>query len=107
MKSSPNSPLCYRCRYRGTLVGDCHSKCIHREVSPTDTQSQLVGALLSIFGGSRPNTGACQSQIGSVRVKFNRHGIENGWACWPFNFDPVWLEECTGFEKEKKRVQNV
>jgi len=29
-------------------------------------------------------------------------GIRNGWFIWPINFDPIWLEQCTGYEKTKK-----
>ena len=27
-------------------------------------------------------------------VSLNDHGVKNGWANWPLNFDPVWVEEC-------------
>jgi hypothetical protein len=27
-------------------------------------------------------------------VKFHQHGVNNGWANWPSNLDPTWLEEC-------------
>lgn len=27
------------------------------------------------------------------------HGIQNGWFIHPFNFDPIWLKYCDGFEK--------
>jgi len=33
-----------------------------------------------------------------LRVVFEEEGILNGWASWPFNFDPHWLVDCTGFE---------
>jgi hypothetical protein len=32
-------------------------------------------------------------------VKGAAHGIKKGWFNFPFNFDPVWLENCDGFEK--------
>ena len=31
-------------------------------------------------------------------VKINQQGIDSGAANWPIDFDPVWLEECTGYE---------
>lgn len=31
-------------------------------------------------------------------MNVNPHGIKNGWALWPFNFAPVWINECMGFE---------
>lgn len=28
-------------------------------------------------------------------------GIKNGWFCWPWNFDPIWLVSCDSFEKKE------
>jgi hypothetical protein len=39
-------------------------------------------------------------QIKLDGVKFHQHGIDNGWAQWPNNFDPCWLLECKFFEKK-------
>ena len=32
-------------------------------------------------------------------IKGDEHGIKCGWFNWPYNFDPVWLEACGGFEQ--------
>lgn len=34
-----------------------------------------------------------------LKVKANPTGIRGGWFHYPFDFDPVWLEQCMGFEK--------
>jgi len=34
-------------------------------------------------------------------VRGDKHGISRGWFCFPFNFDPVWLDECDGFEQKE------
>ena len=34
-------------------------------------------------------------------IKINEHGKKNGWFNWPANFDPLWLENCDGFEPKK------
>ena len=49
--------------------------------------------------------GSCHSCCENYKanVKGNAHGRKNGWFCHPFNFDPVWLDECDGF-KEKESV---
>ncbi len=66
---------CYQCKHRRDLAGDCHSRCAHpRALSGADG--------LGIVG--------------------TRHGIERGWFFWPFNFDPVWLEACDGFESKEE-----
>jgi hypothetical protein len=33
------------------------------------------------------------------------HGICNGWFIWPINFDPVWLENCDGFESKEAKEE--
>ena len=27
-------------------------------------------------------------------VQLNDHGVKNGWASWPIDFDPIWIEKC-------------
>lgn len=38
-----------------------------------------------------------------AKVTGNEHGKSEGWFFWPFNFDPIWLESCNGFEKKEKK----
>lgn len=47
--------------------------------------------------------GDCHSRCAnrSASVVGNRHGERNGWFYWPINFDPIWLESCTGFEAKQ------
>lgn len=59
---------------------DCY-KCVHRRKLLGDEHSE------------------CKST--TARVKGNAGGIRRGWFFWPFNFDPVWLVECTGFEAKE------
>ena len=33
----------------------------------------------------------------TAEVTGDQYGVNNGWFSWPWNFDPVWLETCTGF----------
>ena len=34
--------------------------------------------------------------------KVNMYAFRKGWATWPVNFDPIWIEEC----QYKKSVDN-
>jgi len=63
-------PNCYECKYRGSLPGDCHSRCLHPDKE-------------------------------TIEVKGKETGIRRGWFSWPYDFDPVWLEKCNGFEQKK------
>lgn len=47
---------------------------------------------------------ACNNSEAEVRADF--HGVKNGWFLWPYNFDPVWLIECSGF-KEKNNGEGM
>jgi len=49
--------------------------------------------------------GDCHSSCLNVRARVvgNEHGIRHGWFFWPFNFDPVWLVSCDGFESKEQR----
>ncbi len=64
---------CYDCVYRGTLAGDCHSRCLHPQAQ-------------------------CSPE--SMEIEGDPHGIKNGWFRWPRNFDPVWLRHCNGFKQK-------
>jgi hypothetical protein len=38
----------------------------------------------------------------ALKVEFEEQGILGGWACYPFNFDPIWLRYCNSYEEVKK-----
>ena len=89
---------CYDCKYRGSIPGDAHSCCRHPS-SQKDLDNPL-GQLMAIFAGVgrvAPIEGVSSIDLNIVG---NPHGIQNGWFNWPWNFDPVWLENCDGFEKK-------
>jgi len=35
-------------------------------------------------------------------IRANSHGIKRGWFNWPWNFDPVWLENCNAFTSKEE-----
>lgn len=76
-------PNCYACIHRGSLPGDAHSRCLH----PTTGVWPGDGIV-----------GQVQAAADKLEIQGNYYGITKGWFHWPFNFDPVWLEHCTGFE---------
>lgn len=73
MKLSEQRNKCYECSHRGRVIGSAHSSCMAATIKgPT-----------------------CKVPT------FDPHGIKNGWAYWPYNFDPVWLLNCDRFEDIK------
>jgi hypothetical protein len=92
-----NKPSCYKCKWRGGLVGDAHSCCKHPKNAAVmnDPLTQIMG----IFAGVQ-RVPPINIETG-LHVKGNPYGIKHGWFNWPMNFDPVWLESCDGFEKKE------
>ncbi len=84
---------CYDCEYRGDLVGSCHSCCNHPSI-----KKNPLGEIMGLLGSvGRVPVMTPENDLG---IKGNAHGIRNGWFCWPYNFDPVWLENCNGFKQK-------
>jgi len=34
-----------------------------------------------------------------LQVEFDRAAVMEGYALFPFNFDPIWLVQCTGYQE--------
>lgn len=68
---------CWDCKHSETNPGDCHLTCRK--------------GMNEVFKGASTDT----------HVKLNPHGVKMGWAYWPLNFDPVWIESCDGFEAQE------
>jgi hypothetical protein len=64
---------------------DCY-KCAHRRELPGDSHSLCVNLTAHVTGAE--------------------HGIRRGWFSWPFNFDPIWLNTCDGFEAKEQKNEN-
>lgn len=85
-----DKPDCYKCIHRGNVPGDAHSCCQHPTVS-----ADPLDSLMAMFGvGGSSNTN-------ELNIVGNPHGVKSGWFMWPLNFDPVWLENCDGFEPKE------
>ena len=80
---------CYKCKHRGNVPGDAHSCCLHPKIK--DDPMGTFFAIMGIGGGQ-------SSAADELNIQANAHGVDSGWFCWPMNFDPVWLENCDGFE---------
>lgn len=84
-------PDCYNCKYRRSIPGDAHSKCVHPD---NQEMSNPATVLISMLTGQSPEN--------KLNVKGNEHGIKCGWFMFPYNYDPTWLESCDGFEEKDK-----
>lgn len=64
----------------GKNMMDACYECKYRDSVPGDSHSCCRNKLAVVIG--------------------DEHGVKNGWFFHPFNFDPVWLRYCDGFEKD-------
>ena len=83
MKEKSMCNACYKCKHRGDVPGDAHSSCKY-----PGTKTGMFDFFLN---------GDIARKLGIIG---NEHGIKSGWFMWPVNFDPVWLENCDGFESK-------
>ena len=84
---------CYTCKHRGTLPGSCHSRCLHpKALAAKSPLGELLGMLASV--GRVPPL-VVNSE---VKIVLDPHGVKHGWANWPYNFDPIWVTSCDGYE---------
>lgn len=88
-------PNCYECEHRVTVPGDRHSSCRHPIAERGRTK---MGELFAIMNRGGPHI-AVDAAL-ALQIRANAHGIAKGWFNWPYNFDPVWLEACIGFENK-------
>ena len=87
---------CYKCKHRGTVPGSAHTRCTHPKASGDETDPMIeIMAIYASVERAAPIIGEGAAELG---IKGNAQGISNGWFNWPFNFDPVWLDNCDGFE---------
>jgi hypothetical protein len=87
--------LCYKCKHHGHVANSRHSSCRHPEAQRIVQSGETLMALMKGYvEKSRVN------QVTAIKVEAEPHGIQNGWFVWPFNFDPLWLKSCNGFEEE-------
>lgn len=75
---------CYTCKYRSEVPGSVNSSCNAAE------DKLFVAAFVAQSSGNFPN------------LKLNQHGMKNGWAFWPVDFDPCWVERCNFYERKDK-----
>jgi len=85
-------PNCYKCKFRKELGWSAHSQCVALNNKIGVDISPEIQHLLMVTG-----------KLEYKGVKFHEHGVKNGWAEWPSNFDPCWLEDCSLFEPKEEK----
>ena len=82
---------CYECKFKGSVPGSAHSSCnVIKQTS--DEKAFELEMLLATNQVTLVN-----ELTNEPIVKLNEHGVRMGWASWPIDFDPVWVESCGFF----------
>ncbi|MBZ2166978.1 hypothetical protein [Methanobacterium spitsbergense] len=84
---------CDNCVYQGHLENSRHSTCQHPEVRHVINDSDLLNQVIVNY--KKPTI----HLFNGFRIEREQQGIEGNWCLWPFNFDPIWIKECTGFKE--------
>lgn len=79
---------CYACIHRQKVPGSVHSSCRH----PAAGGEKIV-QMVKVY---QP-----PASTATLAVKLNEYGVRTGYAFWPENFDPIWVDECGSFEQSK------
>ena len=85
--ASSEKPDCYKCKCRGPVPGDAHSCCTY------------PGTNTGIMGYFSLDNAKLREELNIVQ---NEHGVSMGWCSWPVNFDPIWIDNCNGFDEYRK-----
>ena len=89
---------CWSCKYRGSVPGSAHISCKHPSVKGALGDPLLQVA--SIFGSVGRRPALTLMTTDELNIRANPRGVARGWFQFPFNYDPVWLENCDGYEAE-------
>lgn len=97
--------ICSTCIHQGTVPNSRHSSChCPRAEQLISFSGELRAFLLILLQENRVE----QSLIYPMRLEISDEAmrvnepIQNGWFTWPFNFDPIWIEKCTGHTEAGK-----
>ena len=91
---------CYDCIHRREVPGSSHSSCAHPKTKggKLDPLAEVMAIFASVGRvGPTININAAKE----LGITANETGIRRSWFNWPYNFDPVWLTACNGFEERK------
>jgi hypothetical protein len=82
--------------FRDKVPGSAHSSC--NVLKHVGDKSAIAESAIAL------GIASIKDEHGNDAVKLDPHGVRNGWAMWPINFDPVWVDSCL-FYINKEDIQ--
>lgn len=97
---------CHKCKHHGTNPGTHHLRCRHPKVGASEvTDNPLAKAFAILAGVDRCGPTVDPYTAISMGITINEHGFRKGWANWPWNFDPIWINTCNCYEEPTTGVK--
>lgn len=95
-------PDCYKCIHVGEVPGSVHKSCKHPKAGGGPAGMGALAILASV-GRVAPVINLDSAE--ALNIRADAWGIKKGWFNWPYNFDPVWLQRCDGFEARPPKIK--
>jgi|GEM_PF-1508997 len=97
MPNDRTRPNCFECKHRGAVPGSRLVSCNHPSVESSEGNDPIseATAFLASVGRLPPVPDEREDEL---NIRGSLRGIRDGSFRWPYSFDPVWLENCDGFE---------
>ena len=78
---------CYSCVYRQNITGSVHSACGAFNNAPALGLEMLVAVTSHDIDWFKD------------MIEIDLHGLKNGWANYPIDFDPIWIKKCVFYKQ--------
>ena len=105
IENSKKETNCFTCIHRGTVCGSAHSSCKVFDGKETLKFTTSLNSMKASMFQHTTNFSELvltfEGRDEQIPVQdWHEHGIRNGWALFPENFDPVWLKYCLFYSKD-------
>ena len=88
---------CLTCKHRGSVPNSRHSSCKHPIVEQYIGNHEDLMLIFDVIVNKHKIPWIHEN----LKVVLDEDAFAEGWASWPFNFDPIWLKSCTGYEGDE------
>jgi hypothetical protein len=88
-----------------SIKHDCHN-CVHCKNVPGSAHKQCtaLGNPFKVFMAFKLGTAIVEIKDGDESFEYpvitlNPVGVKGGWANWPIDFDPTWVDNCIMYKE--------
>lgn len=92
---------CWNCKYKGEVPGSAHICCNHPVVEIDQLKMIMLLQLAKGIYYENPTHIKLTNKDTEKEhnfIEISEQGFKGGWASYPINFDPTWIEKCMGYE---------